>query len=118
MGDGDGEVDGVAVFVTTSLGLNPIPPLRPHMADDQTTTGEYEEYEVEEGSPHKVDEGEYVVEGEDEGSGWTKYLDEGAIAVLLVVGVGLFLFPEPATSALGILLIAAGVGGWIIDLLN
>lgn len=43
------------------------------------------------------------------------WLGEGLIGFLLVVGVVLFLFPEPATSALGIILIIIGVVGWIID---
>lgn len=44
--------------------------------------------------------------------GW---LTEGAITMLLVIGVALFLFPEPATSAVGIGLIAVGVIGWLVD---
>lgn len=42
-------------------------------------------------------------------------LDEGLIGLLLVVGVVLFLIPEPATSGLGILLVVAGVVLWILD---
>ena len=41
--------------------------------------------------------------------------DEGLIGLLLVVGVVLFVFPEPSTSALGILLIVTGVLAWIIE---
>jgi hypothetical protein len=51
---------------------------------------------------------------EDGGSWW----DESLITLLLVVGVVLFVFPEPATSGLGILLITAGVIAWLIDLLT
>jgi hypothetical protein len=47
-----------------------------------------------------------------EGDGW---LDEGLIGLVLVAGIALFLFPEPATSAVGIVLITLGVIGWIID---
>lgn len=43
------------------------------------------------------------------------WLDEGLIGLLLVTGVVLFLFPEPSTSALGILLIVTGLIGWAID---
>lgn len=43
------------------------------------------------------------------------WLDEGIIGTLLVVGVVLFLIPEPSTSALGILLIVIGVLGWAVD---
>lgn len=49
---------------------------------------------------------------EDEDDSWW---DEGLIATLLVVGVGLFLFPEPATSAIGMALIATGVVAWLVD---
>ncbi|WP_135825341.1 hypothetical protein [Halorussus ruber] len=41
--------------------------------------------------------------------------DVGLIGTLLVVGVALFLFPEPATSALGIGLITLGVIAWVVD---
>ena len=43
------------------------------------------------------------------------WLDEGLITLLIVVGVVLFLFPEPGTSALGILLIGVGVVAWLVD---
>jgi drug/metabolite transporter (DMT)-like permease len=42
-------------------------------------------------------------------------MDEGLIGLLLVAGVVLFLFPEPSTSAFGILLIVTGLLGWAID---
>lgn len=38
----------------------------------------------------------------------------GLITLLIVIGAVLFVFPEPATSAVGILLIAIGVIGWLI----
>lgn len=50
----------------------------------------------------------------DEGS----WLDEGVITVLLVAGVALFVFPEPATSALGMVLIATGLVVWLYDLVT
>jgi hypothetical protein len=33
---------------------------------------------------------------------------------LLLVGLGLFLFPEPFTSLAGMLLILIGVGSWLL----
>lgn len=35
-------------------------------------------------------------------------------ALLIVVGIGLFIFPEPATSTIGILLIVAGIASWAL----
>jgi hypothetical protein len=37
------------------------------------------------------------------------------IATLVIVGVGLFVFPEPATSAVGIFLVVVGVGAWLAN---
>ena len=45
------------------------------------------------------------------------WLDEGVISLILLAGVVLFFFPEPATSALGILLLGVGVVAWIADAL-
>lgn len=60
------------------------------------------------------EEAEYTEEtpAETGGSWW----GEGLITLVLVAGVILFLFPEPATSALGMLLIVVGVIAWLIDL--
>lgn len=49
---------------------------------------------------------------EDEGGSWW---DEGLITLLLVGGLALFLFPEPATSAVGIVLMGVGLLAWAID---
>jgi hypothetical protein len=49
-----------------------------------------------------------------EDDGW---LGEGIAGTLLLVGVVLFLFPEPATSALGIGLVTLGVLVWVADAL-
>lgn len=49
--------------------------------------------------------------GEEDGT----WLDEGLITLLLVAGVVLFLFPEPATSAVGILLLLTGGVLWLLD---
>lgn len=35
-------------------------------------------------------------------------------ALLIVVGIGLFIFPEPATSTIGIILIIAGIASWAL----
>lgn len=50
---------------------------------------------------------------EDEGSWW----DEGLISLLIIAGVVLFFFPEPATSMLGIVLILIGAVAWLVDAL-
>jgi len=42
-------------------------------------------------------------------------LGEGLAGLLLLAGIALFLFPEPATSGIGILLIATGVAVWLLD---
>ena len=42
--------------------------------------------------------------------------DVGLITLLLVAGVILFVFPEPVTSGLGILLILTGAALWLVDL--
>ncbi len=61
--------------------------------------------------PAATTENEPTDSSEDDGSWW----DEGLISLLLVVGVVLFIFPEPATSALGILFVSAGVIAWLVD---
>ncbi|GAB3669734.1 hypothetical protein GCM10028856_18040 [Halopiger thermotolerans] len=73
--------------------------------------------------PARRDEADYPDEGtyegtadsysdeDDDGSLW----DEGLITLLIVAGVVLFLFPEPATSGLGILLLSVGVLAWLVD---
>lgn len=47
--------------------------------------------------------------------GWT---DDGLITLLMVVGVALFLFPEPATSVVGLVLVGAGAVAWLVDLMT
>lgn len=41
--------------------------------------------------------------------------DEGLISLLLVGGLALFLFPEPTTSAVGVVMMGVGVVAWLID---
>lgn len=75
--------------------------------------GDEYEYAEDDYAEHPYEE-EYSAEYEraDEEGTW---LDEGLITLTIVAGVVLFLFPEPATSGLGILLIAIGVVAWLID---
>jgi hypothetical protein len=47
-----------------------------------------------------------------------RFLDEELIPILVVGGFVLVLFPEPVTSALGLVLVATGVGLWLRDLLS
>ena len=47
--------------------------------------------------------------------GFARHWDEGLITLLIVGGAILFLFPEPATSGLGILLMGLGVLLWLVD---
>lgn len=47
-----------------------------------------------------------------------RWLDRGLIAATILVGVVLLLFPEPATSALGMALVAAGVIAWLVEWLR
>ncbi len=87
--------------------------------DEDRTIGyadAYEEYdegrEGDEGEQRAVtDEAgdEYAAYGEDDAS-WT-----GVAVALVAVGAALFLFPEPITSSLGVLLVVAGVGLLVVD---
>ncbi|WP_135826837.1 hypothetical protein [Halorussus ruber] len=45
------------------------------------------------------------------------FLHEELIPALLLVGVILFIVPEPVTSTLGIVLVSLGVALWVWDLL-
>ncbi|RDI70069.1 hypothetical protein [Halopelagius longus] len=42
-------------------------------------------------------------------------VDEGLITLFLITGAILFLIPEPATSAVGVLLLFAGAVAWLVD---
>ena len=70
-----------------------------------------EAYREEEYAGYDDENTGYERAGEDDDS----WLDEGLIGLVLIAGVVLFLFPEPATSGLGVLLIAIGVVAWLID---
>lgn len=70
---------------------------------DERQAGEYDADEYSAREADRTDESDE--------SWW----DEGLIGLLLVAGVVLFFFPEPATTAIGIGLIAVGVVAWIID---
>jgi hypothetical protein len=54
--------------------------------------------------------------GEDE-SIW-RFWDEGIITLLIVGGAILFLFPEPITSGVGVLMMGAGLLFWLVDWLT
>lgn len=43
------------------------------------------------------------------------WLDEGLFTALVLVGAALFLFPEPSTSLLGVVLMIFGGIGWLVD---
>lgn len=51
----------------------------------------------------------------DRPGGVARLWDEGLITLLIVGGAILFLFPEPATSGLGVVLMAAGALAWLVD---
>ncbi|MFB6139792.1 MAG: hypothetical protein ABEJ26_05085 [Halosimplex sp.] len=65
--------------------------------DDEDERGEYDPYPDAE---------------RDTGTWW----DEGLITLLIVAGAILFVFPEPATSGLGVILLAVGILAWALDL--
>ena len=94
----------------------------PHRGDDRPA-----DYDVDETYPEDDPRAVYDndLPGEDrydaygevpgEESGWW---DEGVIATLFVVGLTLLLFPEPATSTVGLALIAVALVVWAIDWLR
>lgn len=78
--------------------------------DDRYT----EDDEYSEGTYGETDEAyAETYDDEDDDSWW----DEGLIGLLLVAGIVLFFFPEPATSTIGIALIGIAVVAWIVDLI-
>lgn len=72
------------------------------MATDPDTTYENDTYTDDEYDNEGYDE------EEDDDSWWSG----GLISLLLIGGVILFLFPEPATSGIGMLLVGAGLILW------
>ena len=82
-----------------------------------------EEDELYEDDPYATDESygtdEYGYDEddweEDEDESIWRFWDEGIITLLIVGGGVLFLFPEPATSGLGVLMLGAGVLLWLVD---
>lgn len=60
-------------------------------------------------------EGESYSDEYEEDESW---LDEGLIGLTLVAGLALFLFPEPTTSAAGIVLLLVGSIAWLADALT
>lgn len=51
--------------------------------------------------------------GDDDG-----WFDAGVITLTLLVGLALFLFPEPLTSGVGVVLMGVGVVAWLVDWLG
>lgn len=73
-----------------------------------------QEYQAETYGGRPYDEGS--AEADTTGrSGLSQYWDEGLITLLVVGGAILFLFPEPVTSSLGVLLMGLGVIAWLVD---
>lgn len=68
--------------------------------------------DAEYGGAETAGAGEGTPTAENEGGSWW---DEGLITLLLVGGLALFLFPEPVTSAVGLVLMGAGVVLGIVD---
>lgn len=58
------------------------------------------------------------VDREAAGAADEQFLSEELIPALVLVGVILFLFPEPITSALGVVLVGIGLALWLRDLLS
>lgn len=107
--DDIGDDSGSSLFSYTGalpLGL-------PSRRGSETRPDEYGDQPYDDPSGERTYErGTRETRGEElgEGSWW----DEGLISLLLVVGIVLFLIPEPATSGLGILLVGAGVMLWLV----
>lgn len=85
-------------------------------SDRDTVAPESERYRGEEPNDDRIaggasDSRTQTTETEDE-----SWFDQGLITLLVVVGALLFLFPEPATSAVGIVLLGVGIIAWAIDL--
>lgn len=85
------------------------------MSNDPYTDDRDEAYEVE----YRDDEYSEVASDDagataDErgGDGWW---DEGLVGLLLVAGLALLLFPEPATSGIGVGLLSVGAALWVLD---
>ena len=80
------------------------------MKDDKPyTEGEYEDDSLEYADGRYDDTA--ATENE---SRW----GDGLVSLLLLGGAALFLFPEPSTSVLGILLVVAGVVLWAVNALR
>lgn len=84
--------------------------------DDEHLLGDPEDDLTEANAPvNDVHEDKYdkPTDAEQSDSWW----DVGLITALLVAGVVLFLFPEPVTSGIGILLLLTGAALWLVDLI-
>lgn len=52
---------------------------------------------------------------EPRGGGSGRWWDVGLLPMLFVAGVALFVFPEPVTSALGVVLVVTGIAPPVAD---
>lgn len=64
--------------------------------------------------PRNTDPDEVASPPEDTATGGS-WWGESLSSILLITGLVLFIFPEPATSALGVILMLAGAFGWIVS---
>ena len=84
------------------------------MSSDRGEYAERRTYETDDelrqgrNGPTKVDNGE----------GLWRFWDEGLVTFLIVGGAILFVFPEPITSSVGILMMGFGVLMWLVDWLT
>lgn len=44
-----------------------------------------------------------------------KYSEEEQASLLIIIGAVLFFFPEPITSAIGIIVLLVGIATWVAD---
>lgn len=80
---------------------------------DQSALGSNRD-EVHDGAVSDQPEGDSIGASPDEDT--SSMLGMELTTLSLVVGAVLFLFPEPVTSTLGLLLIAVGAGVWLYEL--
>lgn len=74
--------------------------------DHGRDSGYDEGYEADDGTSYRRE----VARGDASAEGG---VDDGIIGVVVVAGIALFLFPEPATSVVGLALVVAGVVAWL-----
>lgn len=92
----------------------------PSRSGSETSPDEYGDHpsDDEPYGDQSFDDEPYGDRPSDERTTDDSWVETGFITVLFVVGVVLFLIPEPATSGIGVVLIAAGVVLWLLDWLG